>query len=338
MGESRGLDRSYAGMFASNLRKQGFAEAIQQQTAPKPEAEPTPAEPARSPVVEPEMEAQTPSADVGRSLESESSQPAAESSDAFADVLGTGETAAVNPPPIQELGDEQPTGSPDYQETLDRLRSVVQDLPQAQQESLLAAIDQAAAQMEQPDPPSSEVSVSAGAFIQDAIAQNDPELDQQLAESEAGQPESPSIEQFRDWYRAARALGRSDDELADIEAIGKAAKAGELNDLAESDAQQMETDLSAFGQQQKLGASIVNHARRFLGNLEAAGLVERDANGAIEARGKQYTVRETPQGIGVVKNDQSAGVLANGEGEITQVANLTEADPPELGNFRFQVA
>ena len=33
-----------------------------------------------------------------------------------------------------------------------------------------------------------------------AIAQNDPELDQQLAESEAGQPESPSIEQFRDWY------------------------------------------------------------------------------------------------------------------------------------------
>jgi hypothetical protein len=241
-------------------------------------------------------------------------------------VLGTGETAAVNPPPIEELGDEQPTGSPNYQETLARLRGVVQDLPEAQQASLLAAIDQAAAQMEQPVQSSSEVSVSAGAFIQDAIAQNDPELDQQLAESEKGQLESPSIEQFRDWYRAARALGRSDDELADIEAIGKAAKAGELNDLAESDAQRMETDLSAFGQQQELGTSIVNHARRFLGNLEAAGLVERDANGAIEARGKQYTVRETSQGIGVVKNDQSAGVLANSEGEITQVTNLTETD------------
>ena len=88
----------------------------------------------------------------------------------------------------------------------------------------------------------------------------------------------------------------------------------------------MEADLSAFGQQQELGASIVNHARRFLGNLEVADLVERDANGAIEARGQQYTVREPPQGIGVVKNDQSAGVLANGEGKITQVANLTEAD------------
>lgn len=326
MGESRGLDRSYAGMFASNLRKQGFAAAIQQQMTTEPEAEPTPADPARSPVVEAEAEAQTPSADVARSSDSESSQPAAESSDAFADVLGTGETAAVNPPQIEELGNEQPTDFPDYQETLTRLRGVVQDLPTAQQEGLLAAIDQAAAQMEQPAQSSSEASVSAGAFIQDAIAQNDPELDQQLAESEAGQSESPSIEQFRDWYRAARALGRSDDELSDIEAIGKAAKAGELNDLAEPEAKRMETDLSAFGHQQELGTSVVNHARRFLGNLEAAGLVERDANGAIEARGKQYTVRETPQGIGVVKNDQSAGVLANGEGQITQVANLTEAD------------
>jgi len=36
MGESRGLDRSYAGMFASNLRKQGFAEAIQRQVAAEP--------------------------------------------------------------------------------------------------------------------------------------------------------------------------------------------------------------------------------------------------------------------------------------------------------------
>lgn len=101
---------------------------------------------------------------------------------------------------------------------------VVQDLPAAQQESLLAEIDQAAAQMEQPTQSPSETSVSAGAFIQEAIAQNDPELNQQLAESEAGQPESPSLEPFRDWYRAARALGRSDDELADIEAIEAAAK------------------------------------------------------------------------------------------------------------------
>ena len=120
------------------------------------------------------MQAQTPGSNVARSPDGESSQPAAESSDAFADVLGTGETAAVNPPQIEELGDEPPADSPDYQETLTRLRGVVQDLPEAQQESLLAAIDQAAAQMEQPTQSPSEASVSAGAFVQDAIAQNDP--------------------------------------------------------------------------------------------------------------------------------------------------------------------
>jgi hypothetical protein len=41
---------------------------------------------------------------------------------------------------------------------------------------------------------------------------HDPELDQQLVELEEWQWESPSIEQLRSWYRAARALGCSDDD------------------------------------------------------------------------------------------------------------------------------
>jgi hypothetical protein len=329
MGDSRGLDRSYAGMFASNLRKQGFAEAAQRQLGvPKPE--PTPNNPSRAPVVGSEPEAQSPRSNAVRSQETTTSdqrdEPEATSSDALADVLGTGDAISVNPPDIQGLGDEHPAEGPDYQATLERLRGAAHDLPEPQQESLLAAIDQAEVQMEQPAQPASSASVSAGAFVQKAIAQNDPGLDQQLVQSVEGQPETPSIEQFRDWYRAARALGRSDDELADIESIGKSAKAGELDELAEPDAKRMESDLSTFKQQQELGANIVDQARQFLGNLEAAGLVQRDDNGTIEARGKQYTVRQTPQGIGVVKNDQSAGVLANHDGEITQVVNLTETD------------
>ncbi|MBF2036020.1 MAG: hypothetical protein IGR92_11235, partial [Leptolyngbyaceae cyanobacterium T60_A2020_046] len=62
-------------------------------------------------------------------------------------MLGTGETVAVNPSPIEELEDGPPAGSPDYQETLSRLRGVVQDLPAAQQASLLVAINQATAQI-----------------------------------------------------------------------------------------------------------------------------------------------------------------------------------------------
>lgn len=64
----------------------------------------------RSPSVKSEAEAQTPSADVGRSPITEVSQPpaksVAESPDAFADVLEIGEISAVNPPQIQGLGDE----------------------------------------------------------------------------------------------------------------------------------------------------------------------------------------------------------------------------------------
>ena len=83
MGESRGRDRTYAGMFASNLRKQGFAEAIQQQLAPAPQ--PTPVEPA------PEA------------------TPQPDSSKAFSDVLGTApENESSVPPEIPRLGNKPP--------------------------------------------------------------------------------------------------------------------------------------------------------------------------------------------------------------------------------------
>jgi hypothetical protein len=318
-------------MFASNLRQQGFAEAIQQQLTPDAEPE-TEAEPGPEPESKPEPavesapEAPAPPADAGRSPVAEPSPSPTAPSDTFADVLGTDEAAAVNPPQVQGLGNEQPPDAPDYQETLSRLREVVQDLPAAQQQGLLAAIDQAATQMNQPDQSPSEATVPAGALIQAAIAQNDPELDQQLSQGDDSPQAIPTVEQFRDWYRAARSLGRSEETLSDIAAIGQSAKAGDLTELGPAAAEQMDADLATAEQQQALGTDILNHARRFLSNLEAAGLVQRDEQGNLEARGRQYTVRQTRQGMGVVRNDQSAGVLANGAGEITQVANLSETD------------
>ena len=241
MGESRGRDRTYAGMFASNLRKQGFAEAIQQQLAP---------EPARSPVeTAPE------------------STPQSDSSKAFSDVLGTAPANESSAPPeLPRLGNEPPEFPPKYQETLNRLRDVVHDLPAAQQENLLSAIAHVEEEMTSPPQPSPENSVSAGTFVQDAIAQADPDLDQQLTQSDEQSPASPSVEQFRDWYRAARSLGRSEESLATIEAIGTSAKAGDLN-FAPADAEQMEADLSAFQHQKELGRHILHHARQVLGNF-----------------------------------------------------------------------
>ncbi|MGP1384031.1 MAG: strawberry notch C-terminal domain-containing protein [Thainema sp.] len=320
IGESRGLDRAYAGMFARNLRQQGFAEAIQQQLSVEPEPEPSEAAPAPDNV----------RSQMADSPDEQTAQSVTEPSNKLANALSTDVAAqTVEPSHTEDLGNERPSLSLSYQETLERLRGVVQDLPDAQRESVLSAINQAEEQMaSDPETPlnPSTGTVAAGAFIQNAIAQNDPDLDQQLAQPLETQQNSPTIEQFRNWYRAARTLGRSDQELANIEAMGKSAKAGELKNLASSDAQQMAADLSAFEQQRELGSSILNHARRFLGNLEAAGLVQRDENGTIEARGRQYTVRQTPKGLSVAKNDHSAGVSANSEGNITQVANLTEAD------------
>jgi hypothetical protein len=114
------------------------------------------------------------------------------------------------------------------------------------------------------------------------------------------------------WYRAVQTLEHSEEARSDIAAIGESVKAGDLAELGPAAAEQMESDLSTAEQQQALGTEILNPAHHFLGNLEAAGLVQRDEQGHLEARGHQYTVRQTRQGMGVVRNDQSAGVLANG--------------------------
>ena len=166
--------------------------------------------------------------------------------------------------------------------------------------------------------------VPAGEFMQGAISQQDPELDEQLAAP--SEDDSPTVEAFRDWYRAARSLGRSEQGLKQIETLGKAAKAGNLEGLDPDAADQMDSDLDAFSQQQAIGQSVLTNARRFLGNLEAAGFAERDGQGAIQAKGQIYTVRETQQGFGVIRNDGSAGVVADPEGQITQVTGLTEDD------------
>jgi hypothetical protein len=223
--------------------------------------------------------------------------------------------------PSSRAGDSPPF---DYYDTLDRLRAQVDSLPDDQQGRLMQAIQQTEAQLNgEAVEPASEP-VPAGEFVQGAIAQQDPDLDTQLAAP--SEDDSPTVEAFRDWYRAARSLGRSEQGLKQIETLGKAAKAGNLEGLDTDAADQMDTDLDAFAQQSAIGQSVLSNARRFLGNLEEAGLAERDEQEAIQAQGQIYTVRETPQGFGVIRNDGSAGVVADSAGQITQVTGLTEAD------------
>lgn len=101
---------------------------------------------------------------------------------------------------------------------------------------------------------------------------------------------------------------------------------GKLEDFDAEVAEQMDADLEQFSQQEEIGQSIISNARRFISSVEEAGLAERDEDGAIQAKGNIYTVRETPDGIGVIRNDQSSGVIADSDNNITQVTNLTEED------------
>jgi hypothetical protein len=318
LGESRGRDNSFAVMFSSNLRKQGFAEAAAKAREPEPEMEDA------GPQAEPsEAMPETQGAEAPDEIGAEPTptdselddQPSVESAEAPAAVQDEAE-------PVQ--ADDAPPF--DYHDTLDLLREQVASLPDDQQGQLMQAIQQTEAQLdgEAVEPASETEPVPAGEFVQGAIAQQDPDLDTQLAAP--SEDDSPTVEAFRDWYRAARSLGRSEQGLKQIETLGKAAKAGNLEGLDTDAADQMDTDLDAFAQQSAIGQSVLSNARRFLGNLEEAGLAERDEQNAIQAQGQIYTVRETPQGFGVIRNDGSGGVVADSAGQITQVTGLTEAD------------
>jgi hypothetical protein len=312
LGESRGKDNSFAVMFSSNLRKQGFAEAAAKARAPEPEieADAGPQADAEPSDVVPEAQA----VEAPDEIWAEQPQPEVEPVDVPTAVQDGVESPADESPPF------------DYHDTLDHLREQVASLPDDQQGRLMQAIQQTEAQLkgDAVEPVPEGEPVPAGEFVQGAIAQQDPDLDEQLVAP--SEDDSPTVEAFRDWYRAARSLGRSEQGLKQIETLGKAAKAGTLDGLEADAAEQMDSDLDTFAQQQAIGQSVLTNARRFLSNLEAAGLAERDEQNAIQATGQIYTVRETQQGFGVIRNDKSAGVVANEKGEITQVTGLTEDD------------
>jgi hypothetical protein len=121
----------------------------------------------------------------------------------------------------------------------------VASLPEDQQTQLMQAIQQTEAQLngEAVEPALEGEPVPAGEFVQSEIAHPAPELDEQLAAAPS-EDDSPTVEGFRAWYRATRTLGRSEEALSDIAAIGRSAKAGDLAELGPVVAQQNESGLS----------------------------------------------------------------------------------------------
>ncbi|MEO1351896.1 MAG: strawberry notch C-terminal domain-containing protein [Cyanobacteria bacterium J06635_15] len=279
-GELRGRDPSFAGMFASNLRHQGFAEAAVRSRQPEHHLE--------------QLElAQT--------------------------ALGSApHVSAQEPPPA---GPAEPF---DYHQTLEQLRVNAQELPEAQRESLLRAIqvvEQMAGQVPQEAAEATQETITAGELVQAAISQKDPTLDEQLVKPEA--TSVPSVDQFRVWYRAARTIGRSPDKLAQISAAGHRAKAGTLK-FDGFDSAAMQADMKEQRQQTKLAADIMPNAMNFLRSARQVGMGSRKDSGTI-VEGKNYRISMQAGRINITNKSTQGSLTFNRQG-IIENRGLTDQD------------
>uniref|UniRef100_UPI0031FBF97D strawberry notch C-terminal domain-containing protein n=1 Tax=Sphaerothrix gracilis TaxID=3151835 RepID=UPI0031FBF97D len=317
-GETRNRDRSFAGIFAQNIREQGFAEAVRAMQQPESEVE----------TVQPGTEV---IAEVA-ALEPELEQPAPEAEAVAAPEQTTSETTSqelTEPEPQPGEASELVTEAEafDYQQTLAQLRSDAQALPEAQRENLMSAIAAVEQEMSQPTgakAESREEEVPASEFVQEAIASADELLDEEMAEL-LDDSEAVTVEELRDWYKSARALGRSQEDLEQITQLGKAVKTGEVSGLNQTAAKQMRSDRAEFDAQAGLGQGIAANARRFVQSALQVGLAHQDREGTLQADGRIYQVKQKDSLISVTNKRTGGGVVADGN-EILKVSDLTEGD------------
>ncbi|MBE7385772.1 MAG: hypothetical protein F6J95_030825 [Leptolyngbya sp. SIO1E4] len=244
--------------------------------------------------------------------------------------------SAAEPPSLPELFekadaiaaqpiDQEPSSPFDYQQTLERLREDTQALPEPLRDSILNAIQEAEAQMsEEPQLPAdaSLEKVSAGGLVQAAIAQNDPDSQDQMLN--AGGTGVPSVEEFRDWYRKAAVMDRSAEVLSQIERMGRQAKAGTL--VVEGfDSSAMQSDLAEYDQQASLAADMMPNVCRFLDEAIKAGVAMQSEEHGTVAEGRHYRVM-AKAGMIAVENKETSGKLSFTERGIVEVSELTETD------------
>ncbi|NEQ33927.1 MAG: hypothetical protein F6K04_23520, partial [Leptolyngbya sp. SIO4C5] len=317
-GETRNQDRSFAGIFAQNMREQGFAAAARAMQQPESEVETVQPETeviAEVAAFEPELEPPDPEAEVVAAPEQTTSETTSQ------------EPTEPEPQPGEASELVTEAEAFDYQQTLAQLRSDAQALPEAQRENLMSAIAAVEQEMSQPTgakAESVEEEVPASEFVQEAIAQNEPSLDEELAEL-LDDSEAVTVEELRDWYKSARALGRSEEDLEQITQLGKAVKTGEVSGLNQTAAKQMRSDRAEFDAQAGLGQGVAANARRFVQSALQVGLAHQDQEGTLQADGRIYQVKQKDSLISVTNKRTGGGVVADGN-EILKVSDLTEGD------------
>ena len=358
-GEARASDRSFATMFAKNINNQGFAEAAQDKAAQLEhekveQSHQQQDDSARSAIAlaeAPEAETSSEVEDNTQQQEAiaagddEASTPSqvednAQQQEAIAAEVNEAEKPSQVEDDGQQLesiaaGDDEVQGvsqqqNIDYTETLARLRKDIATLPKTERSSLLSTLDRVEQNMQgrresQPDGAVQQVDV--GQFVQNLIKAQDPSLDKALADPENVEQPTPTVDEFRKWYAAARSLGQDKSALRRISAMGQAVKNDVPIRFSQSDAEQMHSDREQSQEQKVLGAEMASNAERFLARAVENGITEIADDGSVEMSGDRYQVELKGDLLSIENKNSGAVVVADREkGQIVRARGLDDRD------------
>ena len=314
--EARGLDRSFATTFAQNINDQGFAEAAVTQR------------------------------ENDTLIETMAVKAAESEAESEVESVAAIETEVEQERPAESITSDNPSDF-DLSETLDRLRDQAQGMPESQRDDLFATLElidrgQIVEDSRIEESPENlafqtigadgenltDQTIHANQFVQIVIAGRDRELDENLS-SQAETVETPSIDEFRQWYDSARKLGRPGTDLKRIEAMGRAVKNDVKIVFDADDAQQLSDDIDRADRQSDFADRIVDNANQFIGEAVKAGLAKVKRTG-IEAEGQHYRVSKRGERLSIQNKQSRATVTADigedGSHRIVKAQGLESVD------------
>jgi len=291
--EFRGCDRAFAQLFSRNLLDQGFAEAAQTLTlnGDRPEVVAIAAE-----TTDPEAE-----------------QPNLFPAERYATVSPYEVDVNGYDPSWDELDESSGNGNASNGNALAETAQPESWPEQSTQESLQANS-------------SDSTAVTPVEIAQRLIDQHDPQTGDVLAAADRSPVlSSPTLEQLRNWYRAARDMARDPLRCEYIKTLGLEAKTASVQEKPPAMPTQalveMRRDLEQYRAYQTRGQYVAQAARLI---LSAVG--QPNDQGEVRFRGKLYELSQTQTILTVKKGvgSQTATILSIARGKMQRTSVQSE--------------
>ncbi|MGD1941647.1 MAG: strawberry notch C-terminal domain-containing protein [Leptolyngbyaceae cyanobacterium] len=139
----------------------------------------------------------------------------------------------------------------------------------------------------------------------------------------AGVDQGALLQELRDWYREAKAIGRSPRHLDKIEAVGKAVKGGDLEAYGSQDERVRQTDQQQYQQQ----ASDVDAQARYI--LSQLGTPNEEGTVAFQA--KTYGLSQQDDELTVTAANR--GTILQTKGNEVQTCQVNAGDSHRFSAF-----